>query len=355
MSSPHQIAFFNHKGGVSKTTSAFNIGWKVAQSGKRVLLVDCDPQCNLTGLVLDYDREDEYSFETPKGKSPRNIRDGLSPAFDARPVQLDPVEVQPVAAQPGLFVLPGHVGLSENENTLSIAHELSSSLSAFKNIPGSLRRLFDITAQKNSIDYVMVDLSPSLGAINQNIFCTSDSFIVPMAPDFFSAMALNSLSRVLPKWKEWSKKVGETQILLEADYPWPKVNPKYLGSIVQNYRRRSRGGKEAGPTAAYQRWFDALSKANADNLIPALRESDYLMSQETYDRANAPLTSFLMEVPDFNSLIAVSQSTSKPVFSLTQQDIRSGGVVFDTQNKSIQDFNNIYSEGARKIIELTDG
>ncbi|WP_158810897.1 ParA family protein [Beijerinckia sp. L45] len=58
-----QIAFFNHKGGVSKTTSVFHIGWMMASLGKRVLLVDCDPQCNLTGLLLNYNHSDEYPFE----------------------------------------------------------------------------------------------------------------------------------------------------------------------------------------------------------------------------------------------------------------------------------------------------
>jgi chromosome partitioning protein len=43
-----KIVFFNHKGGVSKTTTTYNLGWKIAEKGKRVLLVDADPQCNLT-------------------------------------------------------------------------------------------------------------------------------------------------------------------------------------------------------------------------------------------------------------------------------------------------------------------
>jgi cellulose biosynthesis protein BcsQ len=49
-----KIALFNHKGGVSKTTTAFNLGWMLAQQGSQVVLVDADPQCNLTGMVLGY-------------------------------------------------------------------------------------------------------------------------------------------------------------------------------------------------------------------------------------------------------------------------------------------------------------
>lgn len=48
------ICLFNHKGGVSKTTTAFNLGWMMALKGKRVLLADFDPQCNLTGMVMGF-------------------------------------------------------------------------------------------------------------------------------------------------------------------------------------------------------------------------------------------------------------------------------------------------------------
>jgi len=47
-----RIALFNHKGGVSKTTTTFNLGWMLASQGHRVVLVDADPQCSLSGLVL---------------------------------------------------------------------------------------------------------------------------------------------------------------------------------------------------------------------------------------------------------------------------------------------------------------
>ena len=49
-----KIVLFNHKGGVSKTTTTFNLGWMLASKGKKVILVDTDPQCNLTGMVLGF-------------------------------------------------------------------------------------------------------------------------------------------------------------------------------------------------------------------------------------------------------------------------------------------------------------
>ncbi|MFP3813191.1 ParA family protein, partial [Bacillus sp. SIMBA_005] len=65
------ISVFNHKGGVSKTTTTYNIGWKPADKGYKVLLVDGDPQCNLTGLLLKEDFEDYYVGEN----SYNNIKD----------------------------------------------------------------------------------------------------------------------------------------------------------------------------------------------------------------------------------------------------------------------------------------
>lgn len=345
-----QIAFFNHKGGVSKTTSVFHIGWMLADQGKKVVLVDCDPQCNLTGLLLDYNHSEEYPFEE-RGRA-LNIRDGLAPAFEARPVPLTPVELQPVPERPGLYILPGHVGLAEYESQLSIAHELSTSLAALQNIPGSLRWLIDLTAKTVDADYVLIDMSPSLGALNQNLFTTSDAFIIPMAPDFFSAMALRSLTRILPKWNAWSSRAGEQLALQDSAYPWPNKTPKYVGSIVQNYRIRSREGKEASPTKAYQKWFDALLKVKTEVLLPALKDAGLTFPESAYLAAESPLADFLIEVPDFNSLIAISQSLSKPVFELTRDDIANSGSVANSQVESANKFKRIYTEGAGKISHI---
>ena len=61
-----QVALFNHKGGVSKTTTSFNLGWILAEQGHRVVLVDADPQCNLSGLVMGFRGESDLRISTPQ-------------------------------------------------------------------------------------------------------------------------------------------------------------------------------------------------------------------------------------------------------------------------------------------------
>src|SRR5271156_3215085 len=168
-----RIALFNHKGGVSKTTTTFNLGWMLASQGNRVVLVDADPQCNLTGMVLGYGGRTELDqfYEQERG---RNIKAGLAPSFESRPSPIEAVDCVPVLGQANLFLLPGHIGLSEYEVTLGIAQELSGTIQTLQNLPGSISYLLQVTAQHHNADYVLIDMNPSLSSINQNLLMTSD-------------------------------------------------------------------------------------------------------------------------------------------------------------------------------------
>ena len=177
-----QIALFNHKGGVSKTTTTFNLGWMLASKGKKVIIVDCDPQCNLTGMVLGFSEVENF-LSIYDSEEVRNIRDGLAPAFESRPELLVPVVCEPIKAQSNMYLLPGHIGLAEYEVVLGMAQELSSSLLSLQNLPGSFHYLFSKTAEKYEADFILIDMGPSLGPINRNLLMTSDYFIVPMFPD----------------------------------------------------------------------------------------------------------------------------------------------------------------------------
>ena len=341
------ICLFNHKGGVSKTTTAFNLGWMLGLKGKRVLLADFDPQCNLTGMVLGYagiaDLEDSYTADPAN-----NVMDGLSPAFESKPKQIVGAECQNVKGNDNLFLLPGHIGLAEYETTLGIAQELSGSLLALRNLPGSLRYLLDVTAAKYEIDYVIADMSPSLGPINQNLLMTCDHFIVPLHPDYFSSMALSSLAKSLPRWAAWAKTAYDVDVLRNADYPFPQSNAKFIGAVIQKYRPRN-----GQPSAAFERWIEKLKDGLKNQLVPSLEKAGLLDVEAYRACVGSDPSDPIMSVPDFNSLIALSQEHQVPVYALRADLINQSGNVWDTTKASMDLFEAAFSECADKVIALT--
>lgn len=341
-----QIALFTHKGGVSKTTTTFHLGWQLADAGKRVVLVDADPQSNLTGLILGYsgpsELEDFYSNEPT-----RNLKSGLAPAFESQPRPIKGIDCFPVKGREGLFLLPGHIGLSEYEVTLGIAQELSSSIQTLQNLPGSISHLLSETADEFNADYVMIDMSPSLSSFNQNLLMTSDYFIVPTTPDYYSVMAIDSLARIIPLWHAWSKNAQNLPVLQNAAYPLPKATPRFIGTIIQNYRPR-----EGNPTRGFQEWIDQVNLKVREQLFPALCKIEMTLSIDMYEMIEEDAYC-LAAIPDFNSLIAKSQENQTPVFALTDEQIGQSGVVLDMTKKSRDSFEEIFRDLADKVIQLT--
>lgn len=344
---PVQIALFNHKGGVSKTTTCFNLGWVLAEKGKKVLLVDCDPQCNLTGMTLGFKGEAELKAVYESG-GVKNVRDGLAPAFESRPELLKPASCEQVSGQSNMFLLPGHIGLAEYEVTLGIAQELSGSLVTLQNLPGSLRHFFDITANSIGADIVIVDMSPSLGSINQNILMTSDYFLVPMSPDYYSVMATDSLATVLPKWKSWAVKAQANSLLAQASYPFPKSASKFMGTVIQKYRLRQNGE----PSAAFQQWIDALNRSVKERLVPVLKAHDMLMDEAAYASCELQAGDPILQMSDFNGLIALSQKHQAPVFALTDEQLEQTGIVLERTKESMNRFRGLFEKAADRILEL---
>jgi cellulose biosynthesis protein BcsQ len=345
------ISLFNHKGGVSKTTTTFNLGWMLARKKQRVLIVDGDPQCNLTGMVLGFENADSASSieGTTREGFPLNIREALAPAFESRPTLIKPVKCVNVPGNDNLFLLPGHIGLAEYEVTLGIAQELSGSLVTLRNLPGSLRYMIDRTVAEYKIDIVLIDMSPSLGAVNQNLLTTSDFFIVPMHPDYFSKMATESLASVLPKWRIWSESAKSLPVLREAEYPFPTASPKFLGYVIQKYRPRG-----SAPSRAFQQWIDQIEQGIADRLLPALEKAGMMLPVKVYEEAGFTPQEPLLQMPDFNSLIALSQEHQSPVFELTDKQLNQAGVVLKTTKESMNKFKELFSGAADRVLKIVD-
>jgi len=343
-----KIAFFNNKGGVSKTTTCFNLGWMLAERGHRVIVVDADPQCNLTGMVLDVGNEgalEKFYADFPG----RNLKDALEPAFKSRPRPLEPVECVEVPQRPGMFLIPGHISLAEDETSLGLAQQLSESVQGLRNLPGSFKELFDLTAKKYEADVVLLDLSPGLGPINQNLVATADFFLMPCSPDVFSVMAIESLSRVIPRWNRWAHRAADLEALAEADYKFPEPHLKFLGVLIQRFRLR--GGRA---TKAFQTYFDKLDESVKRILVPALSSAGIMLDQASYQKAGMNETFIISEISDFNTLIAHSQQLRKPVFTLTAAEIGRWGGSAATAERDIATFRENFELLASRVEILTN-
>ena len=376
------ISVFNHKGGVSKTTTVFNLGWMLARLGHKVLLVDADPQCNLTGvsmgLISSYPSEDFAEGSTDQGAADaefsevqqemqdffsgevnKTLYGALKPAFESEPRVLEPVDCVQVEGCPNLYLLPGHIQLGEYEVQLSVAQELSGSLLALRNIPGAIHYLLRITADELGADYVLVDMSPSLGSMNQNIVATSDLVFVPTSPDFFTIMALRSLARVLPNWHRWATTAHANETLRSATYAFPEPKMKLAGLIIQRYRLYRAPTEEnpyGDPTGPFMQWIDRVSDAIRMEFAPKLSAAGLLLPDSAYESAGIAGDYVLGRIQEFNSLLPKSQEFRVPVFELTATELNQSGIVLENSMRQIESLRRIFEGVANRLVALaSDG
>lgn len=346
-SKPKKLSIFNHKGGVGKTTVAYSLAWMLASKGRKVLMVDADPQCNLTGIVLGYQRETELEALY---KAKKTFLDGLLPALEARPEPIREIEPQKPQADLELYLLPGNLRVSEHESKFAYAHGISdptSPLLVYQNIPGSIPELVNVTADAIGAEYVIFDMNPSLGALNKNILMSSDYFIVPTNPSYFSLMALESLANILPIWANWSKTLQTA--LQEATYKFPgNINnlPRFLGTITQGYQPYS-----GQPSSAFQRWIEKIKESVSNRLIPSLEKAGMLL--DSYPSELKDSLFEMAQIPNFKSLMAKSELNRKPIFALTDSELGASGAVLDNMRTRRQEYRQIYEKLADLVLDLT--
>lgn len=345
-----KIAIFNHKGGVSKTTTAFHIGWMLANKGKKVLFVDADSQCNLTMMFMGYSKYDDFLMAGDKN----NIKEALEPAFKAKPKLIDSIDCPQNAKNVNLYILPGSIDLTEYEVALGMSFQLSTTLGTMKNLPGSFSYLIDKCMKKYGIDYALIDMNPSLSAVNQDLLISSDYFMIPTSPDVFSLKAVQSLSRILPTWEAWA--VQARKVFLDAEYPLPLKTPKFIGYTINDFNLRQYGQ----PSQSFATIMNEIGKSIVDDLVPALKAADMLLPEAKYLEAkkiNKDLKSLnreldqycLGQVSNFNRFIADSNKQSVPVYELNPSK-----VAYQGQKKTLTWFKALFEMMGKKIMYLTN-
>ncbi len=158
------ISIANQKGGVGKTTTAINLAASIANLGKKILLVDADPQANASsGLGIDIRKLEFTVYECLIDKVPV-----------VQAIQKTEIE--------NLFVLPSHIDLVGAEIELLNVNDREHA------IKDMLKPIAD------TYDFILIDCSPSLGLITVNALTASDSVIIPVQSEYF---ALEGISKLL--------------------------------------------------------------------------------------------------------------------------------------------------------------
>lgn len=319
------IAFFNNKGGVGKTTLACNFAAYLAEAGERVLIIDLDPQCNSTQLVLAEHQWNQI-YEDPAASESKTVLAPLQPirAGDSGLA----TESVPVLTTDrfGADILPGHPSLSIFEDILGW------SWSEFRGgTPGGARRTAWLRALTRALeplyDAIVLDASPSLGAINRSALIGADRFVTPMAADLFSLYALDNIATWFHRWLDGYRDARGAAIteleatgyedLIPAELP---IENGFVGYTVQQYVSRASGGN-IRRVQAYDQHRDEIPMRAAR-----------LVELSAYGAGDLELGT----VPNMFSMIPLAQSVHAPITSLTNDDGLRGAQVSQQQRYAVQ-------------------
>lgn len=253
------ISVFHNKGGVGKTTLLFHTACALAEQGHKVLMIDLDPQSNLSlyGLSDDdlqviWENEEKIiqdgfplgtnyfnSSDNDILKSARTVHFLLKPVesgVDDYNILPPPITLNHISNNLGL--IPGRITLSQFEGILAERWGTSPddnvltirTITQFRTIAMRYSKQFDY-------EYVFADVSPSLGVLNRAILMSCDAFFMPATPDLFSMYGIRNIGQSLSKWeKSYNSLINSEMPQLRTLFTSEFV--KFLGYTIYNGRGR---------------------------------------------------------------------------------------------------------------------
>lgn len=293
------ICFFNNKGGVGKTTLVANLAAQLCLNlGHRILVVDADPQCNLTQYVLsDKDFEATYGTLSATGTiydviHPLSIGKGYSHKLPIR--KTDHFGFDVIVGDPRLALKEDLLAQDWRDAKAGGTRGLRTTF-LFSDLIGRAAANYD---------YIFFDMGPSLGAINRSILLSADFFLVPMSIDIFSLWAIRNIGSALSVWQSELS----NGIKLAEDPSELPTNRRsgstlgFIGYVTQQHKEKSEN-KVSRVVEAYNTIKLKLPQAVANGL-----------------KSYYPSPSFLPHLGDIKHLASLapkSQTLHTPMITVT--------------------------------------
>jgi cellulose biosynthesis protein BcsQ len=322
-----RLAFFNNKGGVGKTTLVYHLGWTFADLGMRVLLVDLDPQSNLTALSVDEDQLE--ALWADRADQRRTVYGAVHPIVEGIG---DISEPHIEAVGRGLALLVGDIRLAGFEAQLSQAWPncMGANPAAYR-MTTAFHRLIAKAGASWRAEVALMDVGPNLGAINRSALIAADKVVTPLGADLFSIQGLRNLGPALQGWRtEWTDRVQRNPVE-SLDLPRGGMEPAgYVVVQPSLYMGRV--------TKAYERWIVRIppeyrTTFTSGGSVPRSVEQDPLC---------------LGVLKHYRSLMPLAHEARRPVFHLRAADGALGAHAVAAQEAG-RDFRKLATRVADRI------
>jgi len=297
------IGFFNNKGGVGKTTLICNLASSLAKNKNlKILIIDADPQCNASAYLLPDTQLEEILFDEghlslDSFYEPIRRGQGYSTSL-------------PTIVHSERF----NIDLIVGDPKLSIREDLLATdwASTRNGEPRGFQTTYaikELISRLNDYDFVLVDMGPSLGALNRSVLLAVDYFLMPLSVDIFSLMAVENIIKSFDNWKKGLEDAVQRHKNVEGfafqiqgkDVEW---SLKFLGYVMQQYKAKTKGGVRQ-PVQAFERIINR-QREEIDSLCKFFEVDSDIVD--------------LGEIPTLSSVVPLSQQSHAPIFALGAQD-----------------------------------
>lgn len=338
------ISVFNNKGGVGKTTITWNLGDTLSRRGKKVLLIDFDPQCNLSIAVLGTNNFREVL------EKQETIREYLQP-FLQNMGEKRLFTHKGLCPHENLDLVAGNFWLNVYSESLNVGNDLLSGTGIVKYI--ALYQFVHELEKQNNIkyDYIFIDLPPSFGSLVRVSIYSSNYIIIPCTSDTFSAYCVGLIGQMLPEFiADWFDGLDRFKKSNPSFNGYDALGKPYFGGWIFNgYDTRL-----ANTTIADQAHKKSISNAVKDHLVNFLKNNTNLQYNPIIDSIASLGTGYeIGNVEDMNVLVQNSLWQSMPISQLHTvrpvRDIQRGGNWSQSQERLMKDLENQFTGIASHI------